>query len=128
MSDRATVLALAERAEAGGDATLSDDVWRAMGWEPRLMGWYHKQSFSHIRGPRPNLAESIDAQEALPGRIVEVRHGDVSGHGDKVMWHARAMQDDDMGRRTTFAPTEPLARLAARLRAMAAAQEAPDGQ
>jgi len=101
---------------------------RAMGWEPRLMGWYHKQSFSHIRGPRPNLAESIDAQEALPGRIVEVRHGDVSGHGDKVMWHARAMQDDDMGWRTTFAPTEPLARLAARLRAMAAAQEARDGQ
>lgn len=64
-----------------------------------------------------DLSKSLDAQAALPGRVVSIRW-----HWDAKQWRASVENQD----RYSFAPTEPLARLAAKLRAMAA-QEDGDG-
>lgn len=116
------LLALAARAEAGGGGALSDDVWRAMGWSYFGGGEWTRPEKSgddpdrFVYGPRPSLDTSIDAQAELPGRIVSMWH-----EADYVAAEARGLM---IGR----APTEPLARLAALLRAMAAAKEAGDGE
>ena len=130
---RDTLLALAARAEVGGDAALSDDVWRAMGWEERgtamtilPLRWVAPDR-SVVPGPRPNLCTSIDAQEAaLPGRIIRCECGSRPVDDDTIVWEHRA---DALIVGTHFwgfcrnAPTEPLARLAARLRALAAQEQ-----
>lgn len=125
---RATLLALAARAEAGEqDTGLSNDIWVAIGWQrpnmleaPNNRAWHGPHGGWHP-GPRPDLTRSIDAQEAVGPRIImsrwfEARTG---------CWRAEA-QCGDYFETSDAAPTEPLARLAAKLRALAA-QEDGDG-
>ena len=116
--DAATLLALAERAEKGGDETLSDDVWRAMGWEPET----HLEWAGVWRKPRHphrtlgDLMESIDAQRNLPGRITEI----YETSEDLSVGRMREFHAKSTPLHQARAPTEALARLSALLRAMAA--------
>lgn len=116
----AVFAALAARAEAGGDATLSDDVWRAMGWFERdCRRYWFRPDNTVCWGPRPDLCTSIDAQAALPGRLIAVQWDDNR--------NCRVVTEAANGTRWySVAPSEPLARLAALLRAMAAKDPADD--
>lgn len=123
-----TFLALAARAEAGGDDALSDDVWRALGWKEvrspvGRVYWRKPINYEIFFGPRPDLRRSIDAQAVLPGRIDCVMRRPGDGIWGADVWQA-APKLSFVGR----ASTEPLARLAALLRAMAAAQETADAR
>ncbi len=117
MTRSETLLALAARAEAGGDATLSDDVWRALGWEQRGRGWLEPWETEPLEtpphrywdGPRPELSRSIDAQEAV-GPAIGGMQRTITGKYGAIVYGCT-----DIG----TAPTEPLARLAAKLRALA---------
>lgn len=139
MADPTILLALATRAETGGDAALSDDCWSALGWAEyrgrspdtrveKTLGWYRPEKefsvglareFRRIeRGPRPDLTRSIDAQAELPGRIKEVEtklDGMISAGAvfGKVLCYGEARGEN----------SEQRARLAAKLRAMAAQKE-----
>ncbi len=134
--DATTLLALAARAEAGGDATLSDDVWRTMGWERHeiQMAWW-TECWTHPSrgednpeyGPRPDLQISLDAQSELPGRIVSVDLA--TDEAGKECWFAypdQKTEGDDPEPVQGCASTEALARLAALLRALAQ-KESGDG-
>ncbi len=122
-SDPSVLLALAARAEAGGDATLSDDVWLEMGWRP----WSRNVEVwtppgGGPRQARPDLTHSIDAQAELPGRIREIEtepDGTISAGAvlNKVLCYGEARGEH----------AEERARLAAKLRAMAAAAQESDG-
>lgn len=114
IADPEILLTLAARAEAGGDVTLSDDCWRAMGYMRFGVQWTAPDGITSFR-PRPDLCTSIDAQAALPGRVVECRQ---MRDGSWRAWpEGHETLDVGVG---GHAPTEPLARLAALLRAMAA--------
>lgn len=111
---------LAARAEAGGDERLSDDCWRAMGWTlPDQLAWVTPTG-RRVPGPRPDLRHSLDAQEALPGRIDQVFAIYAPETSDIKHWFASGRPECPAESR---APTEPLARLAAKLRAMAAQED-----
>lgn len=121
---RSALLALAARAEAGGDEALSDDVWRALGnvhWTGDL--WHHPDKLGPFR--LGDLQTSLDAQAELPGRIV-TSHFNWNWRSPPLGDHWFAEADD--GLKSARAPTEPLARLSALLRAMAAAKEDGDGE
>lgn len=114
-ADRSTLLALAERAEAGGDDRLSDDVWRALGYEKLTGGlWFAVDTLGPVR--LGDLRTSLDAQEAMPGRIVDVSTREID---KRVVVTAVAEHEGGWGR--ADAGTEKAARLSAKLRAMAAA-------
>lgn len=127
MATRDEFLALAARAEAGGDAGLSDDCWIALGWRrgcgSEVNLWLSPLGAWHY-GPRPDLRVSLDAVEEVPGRIV------------KALWLSRSnrygVETEELPDATQpvmpcFAPTECLARLAAKLHALAAAQKESGG-
>lgn len=118
-ADRTELLALAARAEAGGDDRLSDDVWRAMGWRDDGLYdarevWLPPERGNWVLGPRPDLTTSIDAQEALPARITTVTE-QVDGSFYALAYTESGHSGSAVG------PSEAAARLAAKLRAMAAA-------
>lgn len=128
-ADPTTLRALAARAEAGGDATLSDDVWRALGWEQHgaSMAWVteywthpdHTSPQVGELGPRPDLLASLDAQEEVGPTIVRVQV-----YPNSV--GAWAVLETNLQVSRAHAPTEKLARLAAKLYALAAeAERAP---
>lgn len=118
-SDPATLRALAARAEAGGDDALSDDCWRALGHTPWTGDlWHHPDCLGPIR--RGDLRRSLDAQEGVGPAVLFVRHFD----GGK--WRAETERGVYFEDEAT-APTEALARLAAKLKALAAQMEAAGG-
>lgn len=138
MSDRATLLALAERAEGGetgpkftaeiiaaivgapkAEQSPTNGKWCLYSDSGRLFEiWRTHPGLDRVYRADIDLTTSIDAQEAaLPGRISLVERDCEWRH----VW-CEGQSSASSG------PSEPLARLAARLRAMAAAQEAPDGQ
>lgn len=116
-------VALAKRAEAGGDAMLSADVWRMID--------YPAQRLKVIDGglqawvANPDLRISIDAQEtALPEPIQKVvkqtiHDSSVNPPTNKEQYAASAVFGTPRWS-WAVAPTEALARLAARLLARAA--------
>jgi hypothetical protein len=123
MPDPDTLLALAARAEAGGDATLSDDVWRALGWQNRHgYGWRLPPSFAEKRS-LPDLTRSIDAQAELPGRILRVVLDQFTGAPYFVVRAEIPFEGMSYRSGEGKAYTEILARLAARLRAIASSVE-----
>jgi len=131
MSDRSALLALAARAEAGGDAALSRDVWIMLGWREKKAhnGWIPPERPQQVRdlvwGPRPNLQTSLDAQAELPGRIRSVMNCAPASPGSWIAWAATSANAEGL---PASAPTESLARLGALLRALAAAKEDGDGE
>lgn len=120
--DPETLRALALRCEAG-DETLSDDVWRTLGYT-RWTGdlWNFPDTLGPIR--LGDLCCSIDAQAALGVRVLTVAWFDTNdGSGWREECRAHAYVASDLTS-SAFAPTEPLARLAAILRCLAARAEA----
>ncbi len=120
--DPETLRALALRCEAG-DETLSDDVWRTLGYT-RWTGdlWNFPDTLGPIR--LGDLCRSLDAQAALGVRItnLEATHS----WPEKVWGYLACAWVEDTHHRSWCqrAPTEPLARLAAILRALAVRAEA----
>lgn len=120
--DPALLRSLAERCEAGEADGLCDDVWRALGWSvDERRRWLSPDQRILDRSPRPDLCRSIDAQAVLGVLVVGV-----GATPFKPGWAATA-EVADGDERTAFAPTEPLARLAATLHALAAKAEAERG-
>ena len=126
MTAATTLLALATRAEAGGDDALSDDCWRALGWReitarnndgpPYFAGGWQNAERGYVPGPRPDLRDSLDAVEEVPGRIVKVQW--LPQHNRWGAETEAVTQFPDICL-VSIAPTEILARLAAKLRALA---------
>lgn len=116
-----TLLSLAARAEAGGDDYLSDDCWSALGWEFGGGESWKSPDGVWFDEHRPDLQASLDAQEALPAKVVSMA---VTPAGSTA-WAADGYSEIIRGRGR--APSEKLARLAALLRALAA-QEEPSGE
>lgn len=117
---RAELLALAERVETGETGyELSDACWVAAGWRNDGRYWYSPTDGLVCAVIMPDLSASIDAQAELPAQVVHVIwRGTVDGKYEAT---ALATPDAD-GERwsgTGCASTEPAARLAAILRAMA---------
>ncbi len=127
-SDPSVLLALAARAEAGtwsreDDATLVEQLGGKVHTDRE---WRLVTSFDGTPDgalvPIWHYDKSIDAQAELPGEIYGCRRS--FSEGTTWRWEAFA-GGPHVGR----APTEPLARLSALLRAMAAAaQESGDGR
>lgn len=112
MTRRTELLALAERVEKGGTGyALSDACWSAFGWRNDGRYWRRPADGLIEAVIMPDLTYSIDAQAAMPGYVHHLIR--VTGKDDLVHWVATA------GASTGTARTEPAARLAALLRAMA---------
>lgn len=123
MTDRATLLRLAERVEKGEANTmaLSEEIYRATGL---AYGEHHYLLPGELAAVfMRDLVRSIDAQEALGADICAVIHAR-RPNGKWDMWHVEAIIS---GVRASgargCAPTEARARLAAILRAIAAREE-----
>ncbi|HXT81405.1 MAG TPA: hypothetical protein VN702_17715 [Acetobacteraceae bacterium] len=119
MTRRTELLALAERVEAGETGRdFDNEICLSIGWtvfdtaECTLLP-PSKTDWADATQP-PCLTTSIDAQAALPGRIVL---SELEQWPDKFA--ARACRDERTGWGEGRAKTEPSARLAALLRAMA---------
>lgn len=123
----ATLLSLAARAEAGGDAELDADICLALGINGKQKRIYRRGHYIgrepvllRVETKWPPLQTSLDALEAVGPAVLLVRHFD----GGK--WRAETERGGYFESGNT-APTEPLARLAAKLRSLAAQMEAGGG-
>ena len=142
MADPTTLLSLAARAEAGetGQRFTVEIIAAIVGapavqqsringrrciydHQGRLWSFAKKHAaLSEVYRHDMDLAKSLDAQEALPGRIERVLH--LPAATQWCAWtrdHAGHLKPHGQG------PTEALARLSALLRALAA-QEEPAGE
>lgn len=138
MTDRATLLALADRVEAadGPDRELDVEIFRAIGheveWRPvnyimelrPIINWKAPHVYAGMKEPCPEPTASLDAALSLvpEGAGVEVHRYWTAEHDDAV-WSAAVIWGMGSVEQSLDRPSAALALCAAALRALA--QEAP---